>query len=322
MLPTVSVIVLCYNQEKYICQALDSIVTQKTNFTFEVYVGDDASTDRTPDLVQQYADKYPNIIKPVLRKKNIGANPQYIDLVKKCQGKYLAFLDGDDYWCCSTKLQQHVDFLENHPEYVGICGWVKFVDQKGKPVWHIQGDHEALFQKHTYTMSDFQCGLFPGQGGSAMYRNVYRDFDFEWEKLYAIDPLIGDQISVFLYHLNHQKTYVTHKYFSCYRYISSSIDGNYSSKIKTRDDLAIYYFRYYNALENTYAKLTGKRISLRKRKQHYLSAELHNLFRYPSRTALKRIAAMLKEEKHPFLLLIDVYSKKLSDKITYHIKVR
>lgn len=305
MLPTVSVIVLCYNQEKYICQALDSIVNQKTNFTFEVYVGDDASTDRTPDLVQQYADKYPELIKPVLRKKNIGANPQYVDLVKRCQGKYLAFLDGDDYWCCSTKLQQHVDFLEKHPEYVGICGWVKFVDQKGNPVWHIQGDHEALFQKHTYTMSDFQCGLFPGQCGSAMFRNVYPNLNFEWEKLYTIDPLIGDQISVFLYHLNDNKTYVTHKCFSCYRYISSSIDGNYSSIIKVKNNPNLYFFQYYNALENTYAKLSGKRIPLRKRKHCYLADELHNFFRFPAKNTLKAIITILKEEKHPFLLLIN-----------------
>lgn len=320
MLPTVSVIMLCYNQEKYICQALDSIVTQKTNFTFEVWVGDDASTDHTPELVKQYANKYPKLIKPVLREKNIGANPQYIDLVKQCRGKYLAFLDGDDYWCCSTKLQQHVDFLEKHPEYVGICGWVKFVDQKGSPVWHIQGDHEALFPKHTYTMRYFQRGLFPGQGGSAMFRNVYPELGFDWEKLYAIDPLIGDQISTFIFHLNGQKTYVTHKYFSCYRYISSSVDANYSSKMKAKDNIGLYYFQYYNALENTYARLSGKRISLRKRKQQYLAAELHNLIRFPSGSALKRIMTILKEEKHPFLLLLQVYTTKLSNKIISRIK--
>lgn len=322
MLPTVSVIVLCYNQEKYICQALDSIICQKTNFTFEVYVGDDASTDNTPNLVRQYADKYPELIKPVLRQKNIGANPQYIDLVKKCRGKYLAFCDGDDYWCCSTKLQQHVNFLENHPEYVGICGWVKFVDQKGNPVWHIHGDYEALFQKHTFTMRDFQCGLFPGQGSSAMYRNVYRNFDFEWEKLYAIDPLIGDQISVFLYHLNHNKTYVTHKCFSCYRYISSSIDGNYSSTIKVKNNPNLYFFQYCNALENTYAKLSGKRISLRKKKLKYFTEDLQNFQRFPSINSLKTIITMLKEEKHPFLLLIDILYKNIFDKIKYHIKAR
>ncbi len=318
MAPLVSVIVLSYNHEKYIRQALNSIVTQKTDFPFEVYVGDDASTDKTPQIIQAYADKYPELIKPVLRKKNLGANSNYVDIVKRCRGKYLAFLDGDDFWNSSTKLQQHVNFLEKHPEYVGICGWVNFVNQKGKPVWHIQGDHESLFYKHTYTMHHYQKGYFPGQGSSAMFRNIYRDLTFEWEELYTIDPLIGDQITTFLFNLDGRKTYVTHKRLSSYRYISSAISDNFSSKINVQQDTGLYFFRYYNALENKYKQLTGKRISLRKRKCVYLIAYINNIIRFPSLKLAKALFTMLREEKHPILLLLDalviIWERKTSSK--------
>ena len=109
----VSVICLTYNQEKYIEKALNGFVKQKTNFKFEVLVHDDASTDKTTEIIKQYEKKYPDIVKPIYQKTNqfsIGNNPTKI-CFKKSKGKYIALCEGDDYWCDENKLQKQYDFM-------------------------------------------------------------------------------------------------------------------------------------------------------------------------------------------------------------------
>lgn len=124
----VSVYCLAYNHEKYIKDCLEGFVKQKTNFKYEVIVHDDASTDNTANIIKEYADKYPDIIKPILQKENqysqgIYIIDKFIDPVLK--GKYVAMCEGDDYWCDMHKLQKQIDILENHPEYVACVHQTK-----------------------------------------------------------------------------------------------------------------------------------------------------------------------------------------------------
>lgn len=116
----VSIICLMYNHEPYIRQCLEGFVMQKTNFRFEAIVHDDASTDGTADIIREYAEKYPGIIKPVYETENQYS--KYDGLLKRilneyAHGKYVAICEGDDYWTDSLKLQKQVNFLEEHPEY-------------------------------------------------------------------------------------------------------------------------------------------------------------------------------------------------------------
>ncbi len=115
--PLVSVVTITYNHEKYIREALESFVNQDVNFAFEVLIADDCSTDSTADIIKEFATKYPNVVMPILRKKNIGAVANFLDTLKRATGKYVALCDGDDFWTDSTKLQQQVDFLEKNPDY-------------------------------------------------------------------------------------------------------------------------------------------------------------------------------------------------------------
>lgn len=118
-LPLVSVICISYNQELYIRQALMSIVEQQTDFVFEVLVGDDNSSDRTPIIIREIAERYPSVI-PYFRKVNLGANTNFQELARQARGKYLAICEGDDYWTDKTKLQRQVNFLNKRPEFT-IC---------------------------------------------------------------------------------------------------------------------------------------------------------------------------------------------------------
>lgn len=127
----VSVYCLAYNHEKYIKDCLEGFVKQKTNFKYEVIVHDDASTDNTANIIKEYADKYPDIIKPILQKENqysqgIYIIDKFIEPILK--GKYVAICEGDDYWCDMHKLQKQIDILENHPEYVACVHQTKAVN--------------------------------------------------------------------------------------------------------------------------------------------------------------------------------------------------
>ena len=115
----VSVICNTYNQESYIADAIESFLMQKTNFQFEILVHDDASTDSTPNIIRQYKEKYPDIIKPILQSENQLSKRvkiSYTIQVPRAQGKYLAFCEGDDYWTDEQKLQKQFDYMEAHPD--------------------------------------------------------------------------------------------------------------------------------------------------------------------------------------------------------------
>lgn len=116
----VSVVTITYNHEKFIKQALDSFLSQKTNFDFEVIIGDDCSTDSTQKILKEYQKEHPKIIKLILNKKNVGAMKNYFNTLSKVKGKYVAICDGDDYWCDDEKLQKQFDFLDANPEF-SIC---------------------------------------------------------------------------------------------------------------------------------------------------------------------------------------------------------
>jgi len=121
--PVVSVCCTTYNHEDYIAEAIDGFLMQETDFPFEILIRDDCSTDKTTEIVKEYADKYPSLIKPVFEKENTysqGVKPMS-QLYKVAMGRYIALCEGDDYWTDSLKLQKQVDFLEGNKEYV-MCG--------------------------------------------------------------------------------------------------------------------------------------------------------------------------------------------------------
>ena len=116
----VTILCLVYNHESYIRQCLEGFVMQKTNFRFEAIVHDDASTDGTAAIIREYAEKYPDIIKPIFETENQyskGDGSLGRIMTAHTHGKYVAICEGD-YWIDPLKLQRQVDFLEGNPEYV------------------------------------------------------------------------------------------------------------------------------------------------------------------------------------------------------------
>ncbi len=119
--PKVSVCIITYNHGKFIAEAIEGVLKQKTDFPFELIIADDCSTDNTGQIIKFYAEKHPNIIKPIYREKNIGMMENFVSAILSCQGEYIALCEGDDYWTNPLKLQKQIDFLDSHPDYT-ICG--------------------------------------------------------------------------------------------------------------------------------------------------------------------------------------------------------
>ncbi|MDQ3849117.1 MAG: glycosyltransferase [Actinomycetota bacterium] len=113
-----SVLITTYQHERFVAEALDGVLEQRTDFSFEVLVGDDASTDGTRAVLARYAEAHPDRIRTYLPETNLGGGGKLIfqELIRRSRGDYIAQLDGDDYWTSPDKLQRQVAFLDEHPE--------------------------------------------------------------------------------------------------------------------------------------------------------------------------------------------------------------
>gem|GEM_PF-265522 len=116
----ISVPIFAYNHEKYIAKALDSVLMQRTNFDYEIVIGDDFSTDNTRNILIDYKSRYPEKIRLLFNYRNLGAHRNIEQTLHACLGTYVAVLDGDDYWTSPDKLQRQADFLTDHP-HCSLC---------------------------------------------------------------------------------------------------------------------------------------------------------------------------------------------------------
>lgn len=137
--PLVSILCVSFNHEKYIRSCLEGFVNQTCDFDFEVLIHDDASTDGTQEIIKEFQEKYPEIIKPILQTENQWSkSPGSINLrfnYPRARGEYIAMCDGDDVWIDKQKLAKQVSFLENHPECILTCSAYNLLNEKGrKPI--------------------------------------------------------------------------------------------------------------------------------------------------------------------------------------------
>ncbi len=181
----VSVCVPTYNHEKYIAAMLDGALMQKTNFDFEIVIGDDGSTDTAPLLIRAYADRHPGKIRAFLHTENQGPHEpkefagrnNVLQLLKACEGEYVAMCEGDDYWTDPLKLQKQVDFMDAHPDF-SICHHNMLVTyEDSSPSHHFNQPDQALVSG----IEDILADKWFMATASWMYRNYFKTQDFaEW----------------------------------------------------------------------------------------------------------------------------------------------
>ncbi len=239
-IPLVSVRMITYNQVEFVSKAIESVLRQKVNFTYELLIGEDASTDGTADIVDYYQKKYPDIIKVFHRKKNVGyrANGQYI--INQCYGKYIAVLEGDDYWNYNLKMQKQVDYLEKHTNIVSTAHNVCSIDKNGKLLddYYIDFPYQ---KSHVYNSDNARKFEQFGHLSGIVYRNIrYILNDDQW-RAYTKCKINGD-LKLWLTLGMLGKNIYSSKIWSCRRRV---FEGTSWSAITYQKNITYILFQQY-----------------------------------------------------------------------------
>jgi len=158
VLPKVSIMLLAYNHEKYIANAIESVLCQITDFDYEIIIGEDASTDLTREIVVKYQKEYPGKIRLLLHAKNKGVHQNCIQTFDQCTGEYVCWLEGDDFWIDENKLQLQVEYLDTYPEFPMCFTDSTIVDESGIIVKQSRLDDG---RKRNLSQRDILSGLVP-----------------------------------------------------------------------------------------------------------------------------------------------------------------
>lgn len=175
-MPFVSIMLITYNHEPYLRQALDSILMQNRNFSIEINVIDDASTDGTQTIAREYSERFPDIVNCYFNPRNVGHIATQLNTIRgfrTLRGRYFALLEGDDYWTDPHKLERQIDYLETHSDFVACAHQtLKVFDDGSRPPEHFLPF--KAFGRNVAEMHDLvtMAGVF--HLSSIVYRNVFQ----------------------------------------------------------------------------------------------------------------------------------------------------
>lgn len=223
----VSVCMITYNHEKYIRQAIDSILMQRVNFEYEIVIGDDCSLDDTKDIILEYKKKHPEIIVAVIRDKNIGANNNVYDVLNNCRGKYIAYLEGDDFWNDPIKLQKQVDFLEIHSDFIGIVHSCNVLADNADAKDSLERAYRRK-EGTIYSFDSFKKNRFPGHTCTMLHRNIYLNPKHDYSIIYTADKNTGDR-TMFMLLAVQGNIYCMEEAMSTYRLVCKEGASNINS---------------------------------------------------------------------------------------------
>lgn len=218
----VSVIMLAYNHGKYIADAMESVVKQKTNFPFELIIGEDCSTDNTLEIIKKYQEKYKNI-HLISDEKNVGIVANELRVMQQCQGKYIAFCEADDFWTDELKLQKQVDFLEKNEDFGLVHADVNHWEQAKNKL------EKAINKSENIEIPSgdiFEFLMLPSHSIKTMTVCLRKDL---LEKYYLQDQEIMQQewklidISIWLMIAKHSKIHYFDEVFATYRLLDESM---------------------------------------------------------------------------------------------------
>lgn len=268
--PLVSIRLMVYNNENDIQDTIEGILIQQVKFPVEVVVGDDFSTDNTLKIINSYNDTEKIIIRildrPVggeywhkRKNKNASVRTNFMDIVENCRGKYIALLDGDDYWTDPLKLQKQVDFMEGNPEYVGCFHLCEILRED------LQGQKKKLPLnriKYDYTIKNL-LSYWNIPTASIVFRNT-EPLNFpSW----FVEVASGD-IALMMLLFEKGKFKLLEEYMSVYRISGKGVSVSHSNYRMIHYRAVLYshlneYFNYkyekeiYDALNYIYLKFSG-----------------------------------------------------------------
>ena len=272
--PLVSVILIAYNQRRYIRQAIESVLAQETSFSYELLIGDDASDDGTGGIVAEYAQAYPDRVRAFIRPENLGAARNAVLLLQQARGEFIASLEGDDYWIDPQKLEKQAAFLRESPGFIGCTSRIRCVDENGRAIW---GKPEWIRQKRVFTLADFDGVHLPGQASSLMRRNIFRQPGHDYSVLTEADTMISDRTAMLIFLLQGD-FYCFDQPMSVYRYVPALQGGNLTSRLAGEASI-LRDIQITRAMERYAYEEFGRRIIFsRFRRELYAKARVRAVF--------------------------------------------
>lgn len=234
-----SIAIITYNHARYIEQALDSILSQKTEYKYEIIIGDDCSTDNTALTIEKYVVQHPNVIKFIKRSSNLGATKNLYDILLRCKGEYLAILDGDDFYTYPEKIQRQVSFLNENKEYQSCAHRLEIVDKYGGHMIYSLSDLalDAPIGQKEFNMYNTDILHL----NSLVFRNFFKDNPKQYEIIYKGSSYSVHSILLLLL-LEKSDIYVFSTSMTAWRCVKEEGSDNYTSRSITNLG-EIYYDR-------------------------------------------------------------------------------
>lgn len=311
--PLVCIRCTAFNQEKYIAQCLEGFLIQETNFPFEICVHDDASTDRTADIIREYEARYPKIIKPLYESenqysKNDGSFTRIVTSMLK--RKYIALCEGDDYWTSPQKMQRQVDYLEAHPDCSVVAHCCAKINDR-------TGEREGTFPKFTEERDIPTEEIILGGGGlfgtnTLIYRGEIKEYNKQ--DYWQVSP-VGD-FPLILSCAYAGKVHYTPEIMSVYRIFSQGswssttlIGKNAFQKRSAHIEGCEQSLRYYDEFtQNKYSQAIHEKMDLNKFNLYWdfgMWKKLRKTSHYRNRSFIGKIKAIC------HCILVKVKRKKL-----------
>lgn len=247
----VSITALAYNQEGYVRQAIESFVSQVTDFDFEILINDDCSTDGTAAIIKEYEDKYPGKVIGVYHEENQyqkGIKPG-VALRQMARGKYIAFCECDDYYTDNYKLQKQVDYMDSHPECSLCVHAVTTVDSYGNPT--------PKLVRHNVGTRDYTAGEVISLGENNFPTNsmmIRKENDGHYPDFYYNCPVGDYPMQVYMSFLG--SVHYIDEFMSCYRI---NADSSWTNRIQSSDERTLnMYSKMIASLEGMDSFSEGK----------------------------------------------------------------
>ena len=264
--PLVSICLFVYNQEKYFRQAIESLLMQRASFSYEIIVHDDASTDNTKVIIEEYVLNFPHIIKPIFQQQNkyslYGMSYLIKYVTSKAKGEYIALCAGDDYWIDPLKVQKQVGFLESNPDY-GLVHTraVKFSEDKGV----FEGIHGARVDNLEDLLTECSMAALTVCLRSNLVRKYFEEIKPEEHKTWTTEDF-----PMWVWFMRHSKFKFLEDYTSVYRTRLGSVshvEDDYKRLVFSEGvyDIVDYYLKKYedvNKSEKIRARYYSNMISM------------------------------------------------------------
>lgn len=305
----VSVIILTYFHEDYICRAIETVLKQKFEYSYEILISDDCSLDKTVEIAKKYQQEYPNKIFIHVNKENLGICRNEYEAYLRCRGKYIVLTAGDDQWIDNCVLQKQYDFLEKNKDFFAECNITKGFFTNGEPTGTISPNKR--FWNKEFFREDFLNKNFFSTGG-IMFRNV---FDTKrGRKQFSLMPKFSrdiDDLTFCLFIFDFGRVHISNNvsYALTERRETDSNQHNFNTKykgaintiehLKVISQLDKFYNRKYNFENWYYEKFTDLiYLVLKLKKVSLLSNMKYTPIKYWGKFVLRRSIELLKEKNN------------------------